>query len=284
MQQTIRLYEYDNNLIEKIDRNADTILVECFADNAFSVTLPDLVSSHDQQFNFKNYGASFLTVVTSNYQIIDFAEVYSHVIDGYGFLNIFSDGIDRWVKGNGDDTVWDDMRVVPGSFDRPGVADPDIVAYAPAGGAISTYLWEFSKNDIASFTIQLPHAYKVGTDIYCHIHWTPGARGNEESGNLVGWKVDYTWASIDSAFGAMATLDLSDACNGVDHEHDMTPNVVISGSGKGISSMLICNIKRTDTGTDDTWVSTTSGRLPMLLEIDFHYQIDALGSKLISTK
>lgn len=176
------------------------------------------------------------------------------------------------------DTVWDDMRITPGSFDRAGVSDPDIVAYDVNGGGLSTYLWEFAKNDIASFTIQMPHSWKEGTSIYCHIHWTPGARGNEENGATVGWKIDYSWANANANFGTMATLDLSDACDGTDHKHQMTPDVVISGTGKTISSMLICNVKRTDTGADDTWASTISGQLPMILEIDFHYEIDTAGS------
>lgn len=187
---------------------------------------------------------------------------------------------DGTLKFNGDATVWDDMRVVPGSFDRPGSSDPSIVAYDVNGGGVNTYLWSFAKNNIASFTVQLPHGYMVGTDIYCHVHWTPGANGVANNGLTVGWKIDYTWANINGSFGTMGTLDLSDACDGTDHKHQMTPDVLISGAGKHISSMLLCNIKRTDTGTDDTW---TTGD-PMILEIDFHYQIDTIGSRTISSK
>lgn len=183
-----------------------------------------------------------------------------------------------------EESVWDDLRVVPGSFDRPGLSDPTIVAYTPTGSGTGSYLYQFAKNNLASFTVQMPHTYKTGTDIYCHIHWTPGPNGAAESGNTVGWKVDYTWASINSAFGAMATLDLSDACDGTDDKHQMTPEAAITGTGKGISSMLICNVKRTDTGADDTWTGTASGDLPMLLEIDFHFEIDTLGSRQISAK
>lgn len=177
--------------------------------------------------------------------------------------------------------VYDDVRVTPGSFDRPGVSDPAIVAYDVNGGGVNTYLWEFDKNDIASFTVQIPHSYKTGEDIKVHIHWTPGARGNEENGKFVGWKVDYSWANIGSTFGNMSTADLSDACEGTDHKHQMTPEVTIDGhtAAKGISSMLVCNVKRTDTGADDDWASSTSGQLPMLLEIDFHFPIDTVGSR-----
>jgi hypothetical protein len=183
-----------------------------------------------------------------------------------------------------DESVWDDIRIQPGSFDRPGVSDPTMVAYTPSGSGTATYLWEFDKDDIASFTVQLPHNYKQGTDIKAHIHWTAGSRGTAESGNTVGWKIDYSWINIDGAFGAMGTADLSDACDGTDHKHQTTDSVTISGTGKNISSMLICNVKRTDTGTDDTWVSTTTGELPLLLEIDFHYEIDTIGSRQAGVK
>lgn len=182
-----------------------------------------------------------------------------------------------------EDTVWDDMRVVPGSFDRPGASDPTITAIQPGGSGTTTYLYRFEKDNIASFTIQLPHNYKVGTDIYCHVHWTPGDNGVAENGNFVGWKLEYTWASINGAFGTMNEIDLSDACDGTNWKHQMTPDIAITGTDKGISSMLICNIKRTDTGTDDTWAGTGISS-PLLLEIDFHYEIDTMGSRQKAAK
>lgn len=191
---------------------------------------------------------------------------------------------DGTLKFEGDATVWDDIRVTPGGFDRAGSADPALVSYQPGGSGIATFLYEWQVNDIAYFTVQLPHSYKTGSDIKAHIHCTPGANGVTENGRTVGWKIDYSWASINGNFGAMATLDLSDACDGTNHKHQMTPDVTITGTDKGISSMLICNIKRTDTGTDDTWSGTASGSLPLLLEIDFHFQIDTVGSRESASK
>ena len=179
---------------------------------------------------------------------------------------------------------WDDIRVNPGSFNRPGSSDPTIVAYQPAGSGTTSYLYQFAKNNIASFTIQIPHGYKEGEDIFVHVHWTPGANGVTENGNMVGWKVDYSWANFGSTFPAMTTADLSDVCDGTNHKHQMTAGVRITGSGKQISSMLICNITRTDTGADDTWSGTLSGALPMLLEVDFHYPINSIGSNEIEVK
>lgn len=184
------------------------------------------------------------------------------------------------------DTVWDDLRITPGSFDRPGSSDPAYVLYYPNGGGIGTYLTEWAKNNVASFVAQLPHSYKQGEDIYVHLHWTPGARGEAEINKTVGWKVDYTWANYNGTFSDMQTVDLSDVCDGVNHKHQMTDDILLTGIGadKNISSMLLCNIRRADTGLDDTWVGTISGQLPMLLEIDFHYPMDTLGSSTHSVK
>jgi hypothetical protein len=184
------------------------------------------------------------------------------------------------------DAVWDDLRIVSGSFSRPGGSDPSIVLYYPAGGGLGTGLYEFAKNNWVSFVAQLPHKYKQGTDIKVHLHWTPGPNGVTENGHTVGWKVDYAWANVDGTFGAMGTADLSDACDGTDDKHQMTPEVTLDGhtASKNISSMLICNLRRSDTGTDDTWVGTVAGALPMILEVDFHFQIDTIGSRQAGVK
>lgn len=181
--------------------------------------------------------------------------------------------------------VWDDLRITPGSFDRPGTSDPDLITYNVGGGGVNSYLYEFATNNIATFTVQLPHSYKIGEDIKVHVHWTPGAKGVTESGNSVGWEIQYSWANINGIFGAMRTVDLSDTCDGTNHKHQMTSDVIIDGfpsggDAYGISSMLICNIKR----ISDSWGGTGSGNLPMILEIDFHFPIDTIGSRQSSLK
>lgn len=200
-----------------------------------------------------------------------------------GSANYTAFEADGTMEMHGDATVWDDMRITPGNFDRPGASDPAYVLYYPNAGGLGTYLTEWAIDDIASFTIQIPHGYHVGEDIYVHLHWTPGARGNEENGATVGWKLDYSWANINGNFGDMQTANLSDACDGIDHKHQMTAEATITGTDKSISSMLLCNIRRTDTGTDDTWAGTISGQLPLLLEVDFHIPLARIGSRLRST-
>jgi hypothetical protein len=179
------------------------------------------------------------------------------------------------------DTYWDDLNINVGIFEFAGNADPVLGNWDVGGSGLVIKAYEFAKNDEIYFKIQVPHKIKQGTDLYCHLHWTPGARGNEENGNLVGWKVQFLLAIIGTNFpGTVYTVDLKDACSGEDHRHEMTPDVLIELSEEiHISSFIVGRIYRTDTGADDTWASTTTGQLPLLLGMDFHYEIDAPGSK-----
>jgi len=125
----------------------------------------------------------------------------------------------------------------------------------------------------------MPHTYKEGTDLEFHIHWTPANRGVAESGNKVGWKVDYTIADVGGIFGASATVDLSDTCSGVNDKHELAGSVTVSGAGLKVSHIIVLRIYRTDTGTDDTWAGTTNAQSPALLEFDIHFRKDTMGSR-----
>jgi hypothetical protein len=180
--------------------------------------------------------------------------------------------------------VYDDIRILPGAFSFSGTNDPTQVSYLPGGSGLNTFLYEFALNDYATFTCQMPHDYKEGTDISVHVHWTPGYYGVDEIGHAVGWKVSLSWQNIWGAFDSMTTYNTGDVSYGYDNYHQMSVDTTISGTGKKISSMIIGRITRTDTGSDDTWAGTATGHLPLLLEVDFHYQKDTLGSRTLTTK
>jgi hypothetical protein len=247
--------------------------------------------------DFQTDSSGNLSILPSGNQVLFLADNLKTLWGADSDMSMYYDGTSAYIKTNEvtasdlhittgaaktlilDTTVYDDIRIIPGSFDRIGISDPSYVAYSPTGGSsASTYLTEWQVDDIATFTAQIPHSYKAGGSIYAHVHWTPGLRGNEEAAATVGWKLDCSWANIGAAFGDMVTYDLSDAVTGTDNWHEMTTEVELVGTGKTYSSMLMCNIKRTDTGTDDTWAGTASGQLPMLLEVDFHYPIDRIGT------
>ena len=97
---------------------------------------------------------------------------------------------------------------------------------------------------------------------------------------MVSWGLEYTWSDIGSAFGntsiiysnthtpADATLAAS--------KHYTTEFAEINGAGKTISSMLVCRLFRDATGGGAT---DSYGSDAGLLEIDFHFELDAKGSR-----
>lgn len=179
------------------------------------------------------------------------------------------------------DTVWDDIRINSGGFEISGTSDPSQVDWQPGGSGPNLRLWEFAKDDQIFCSAQMPHGYKAGTNLQLHVHWTPGKYGVAQRGNKVGWKIDITAAHYGSVFPACTTVDLQHAvaADCANDQHLITPSTTFTvPSGFAESSMLIMRVYRSDTGTDDTWSETLSGRLPMLLEIDIHHQIDKIGS------
>lgn len=181
------------------------------------------------------------------------------------------------VDGPWPDTVWNDVQLTPGGFKFAGITDPELVNYQPGGSGPVFKAYEFAKGDEAFGTIQLPHSYAPGTDLRCHVHWTPASRGVTEGTATVGWKMDISVAPINGVFPAGTSYDLSDAGTSTDHAHLMTPNQTVDGTGLTESSVLWIRIYRTDTGADDTWAGTGTGNLPLLVSVDLHHEIDKVG-------
>lgn len=185
-------------------------------------------------------------------------------------------GKSKTILINEDGIIWDDLRIVPGAFQFLGSGDPTLQDWVMDSKTFKVYT--FVKNDAVYASCQMPHSYKEGSDLRFHIHWTPKDRGSEESGNLVGWKVDYSIADVMGNFVSAGIADLSDACSGEDDRHEISASVNVDGTGLHISHVIMLKIYRSDTGTDDTWVGTTSAQSPAILEFDIHFQKDQVGS------
>lgn len=174
------------------------------------------------------------------------------------------------------DTVWDDIRITPSAFDFAGTSDPVNVATTIGGRAYR--LFEFATNDEAYATVQMPHGYKRGSILRPHLHWTPGTRGNEEAGKTVAWRADISHAKLNAAFSAFSTVTLTTTlpADAVDGLHLIGPSAdYVVPEDFGESGMLLIRLYRT---TGDSWVGSTTGNLPLLLEFDIHYQSDKMGS------
>lgn len=172
--------------------------------------------------------------------------------------------------------VYEDLRFPVGSVRAAGTYPPTETAYR------GSYILAFDSgpnNESIQFTAQLPHNYKEGTDIVFHIHWTipnPGAGGGAEN---VKWDFTYSWANIGSLFPAQSSATITvDVQNDVAADHMVDDVVTMSGTGKTISSMILCSLTR------DVSVANDYGGSAYFLEADFHYQIDTIGSRQIAAK
>lgn len=177
-------------------------------------------------------------------------------------------------------TVWNDIRIGSSSA-RLGATAPTLSAFLAAGD-IKQITFDAAQHDEVHFEVQMPHDWKEGSNIYPHVHWAPATA---DAGNVV-WQLDYTWASINGTFGASATLtSAATAAGGTAWVHKMsnlldgTGKNYIVGTGKTISSMLVCRLHRDAGQGDDTLAAAVS-----LLEFDIHYEIDTIGSRTETAK
>lgn len=170
--------------------------------------------------------------------------------------------------------VWDDMRV-PGLAVEKGASAPDLISVLASGNLMANGFNGAATMEQAFFTVQLPHGYKQGSDIDAHIHWMPT---NNNAGD-VKWQLEYSWANMTANFGAPTTVSIIDAASGTAWDHQQSDFSTIAGTGKEISSMLICRLFRDPTDGSDTYGSDAA-----LLEIDFHYQLDTIGSRTENVK
>jgi hypothetical protein len=186
---------------------------------------------------------------------------------------------------------WDDLKVPALTTKLFGVSDPDFVVYKTDGaGSRGVFLYWFDKllEEEVFFIVQLPHSYKQGSDIRPHVHWLPKTTGG--AGLFVKWGLEYTWANINGVYAANTTIITTDASSSstattsgdnimtID-KHYVSSFPSITGTGKTISSMLICRVFRDATDATDDYDDDAG-----LLEFDIHFEKDTVGSRLEMTK
>jgi hypothetical protein len=204
------------------------------------------------------------------------ASITGEYAAGEGFYyNAGTSGSPLWRRLVGDGEIrWEDLRVV---LDNGSNA----ASIGYLSGSSGPQIWYFRYNqstEAMSFTVQLPHAWKEGTTIYPHIHWTPksSASGNVE------WNFEYTWVNYDpttpQVFPAITAVAVVATGPFTANSHMITSlttaDAGITGTGKKISSVLVCRIWRNSDQAADTYNADAGG-----LFVDFHYQVDSWGSR-----
>ena len=190
-------------------------------------------------------------------------------IDAGTYLEIEDDGFIEVVGTE----VWDDVRVPISGVRLPAAAAPTWTAYK--GSQVLAF--DGTSTDTIFVVVQLPHMYKQGTDIDVHVHWVP----EDATAGNVKWQVTYSWANWSEAFPAETTATVVVAAPEVADVHTKADIIeTISGTGKTISSMLLCSLSRLGGDVEDTY----NAKDAYLLEVDFHYQKDTLGSRTETVK
>ncbi len=173
---------------------------------------------------------------------------------------------------NGTATVWDDMQVSPGAATK-NLNPPDWGAFIDG---LQLFVFDPVKEEQVYFSVQIPHGYKVGSDLHPHVHWTTPL-GIPSANNVV-WGLEYTIVNIGGQFPNSVTLSANNVIPGIGtptvvRQHLITAFATIPGAALNISSILVCRLFRNATNVADTFPNDVG-----LLSFDLHYEKDADGS------
>jgi len=169
-------------------------------------------------------------------------------------------------------TRWDDIRVPVTSTKKAGSNDPHFAKIADNGSGsqgVFAELFDKTTEEELYFQVQIPHSWKIGTDIVAHVHWCPV---DTDTGTIQ-WGLEWSLAEKDAVIGdSTLSLGAATAACGTAYQHTYYEIVEIDMSAvTDRSSIISCRVYRNVAG--DSYNNDAA-----LLEVDFHYQIDSLGS------
>jgi hypothetical protein len=202
--------------------------------------------------------------------------------DGTNDTRIEADGS---ILLEGTATAYTDL-VVPLFNTRLGADNQAIWAKMNDNGSGSrgVYTYTFENQSTGNeeevfFSVQLPHNWKEGSTIYPHVHWSPQTSGN--NGSVV-WGLEYTWVNYNSTtpltFPNTTIITVTSASiNGSSYrdKHLITSfnGLTPDNTQDKISSILMCRFFRKSGDAADTYNGNAA-----VLSVDFHYQMDGIGS------
>lgn len=191
---------------------------------------------------------------------------------------------DGTVKYLNNATVFDDLMVYPDATSKAGSNPPVWTFYKNNGaGSQGVYLWMFNYNieQEVYFTIQLPHGYKEGSTIFPHVHWTT-ATGSPSGADVV-WSLEYTTVAIGGTFSNTTTITATNILGSITpsgtFQHLISSFPAISGTGLGISTVIIGRLYRNVSHANDTFANPVG-----MLGFDIHIEKDTDGSRTIDSK
>jgi len=135
----------------------------------------------------------------------------------------------------------------------------------------------FADNDEVHFSVQMPHSWAEGTTIWPHVHFCAEGDGSGKNTEL---GLEYSWQNIDGTFPSSTDIKSGDEAlsTALDHLFADLSSTGISGTGKMISSVLVCRLYR-DAASADNYTGNV-----FITDFDVHYLRNSAGSKTLITK
>jgi hypothetical protein len=170
-------------------------------------------------------------------------------------------------------SYWEDLRVAAAATKiNPLTSKPDFASWIDG---LLAFLFDPDDVESVHFAVQIPHSYKLGTDLKPHIHWSPTTAN---TGNVV-WGLECTLANFGDVFPSTSKIYVADPGDGVANKHQIAVLPTIDGSGiDSTSSMLACRIFRDADGSEGSGLTDSYTADAVFHEFDFHVQLDSPGS------
>jgi len=171
----------------------------------------------------------------------------------------------------GDAKVWDDQQVELGAVGR-GASYPIEIPYK--GSQLLSF--RTGQENQIFFRAQLRHTYALGTDLNFHLHVT---LPDNNTGTVI-WEMTYSWVTLFSVIPdpTPITKTVTVEANSANKHMMHVISDTIPGAGiDKVSSILLCSLTRK--GTTDTYANDV-----YLMALDFHIEIDSVGSREMIVK
>lgn len=171
------------------------------------------------------------------------------------------------------DTVWlDELTPASAVRQNPATTKPDFGTFR---GNTRAFLFDGGANEGVNFAVQFNHNMKLETDVCAHVHFSPMT---VNTGTVI-WYLEYTWATINDDFPATSSINATYTIPADEQYKHIFFDIdsIDFSANDGLSSILEGYLYRdavTDTYADEV----------ALHAIDFHYEMDTLGSRTETTK
>jgi hypothetical protein len=203
-------------------------------------------------------------------------------IDGLALSRILGSGdatnntsfeADGTIVNNGTASTFEDLNWNPTELVGSGTA-PSLINFGSSTIGIAGF--SATSTDEITSSAELPHSWKVGSEIQFHFHWYPTTTN---VGNAL-FRLEYLFTKEGVAVTTSTTVDLLVASSGVAwaKKSSAFTNIVTTGVAE-FGSQFHFRFARVGGDASDTYTGVTA-----VSTVGFHYESDTLGSRLISSK